>query len=85
MKSEGQTYLKLDLFSQAEKLFLSIILTMSQVEAAFMGLLESYSARGMVDEGYVFVGDQFTRRKQITEGLQYYKKALQVKHHTLFS
>ena len=53
---------------------------MLQVEEAFLGLMNSYSARGMVDEGYVFVGDQYTRRKQISEGLEYYKKALEVRH-----
>ena len=52
---------------------------MLQVEDAFLGLMNSYSARGIVDEGYVFVGDQYTSRKQISEGLEYYKKALEVR------
>jgi hypothetical protein len=56
---------------------------MLQIEAAFAGLMRSYSIRGMVDEGYVFVGDQYTSRKQISEGLEYYKKALEVRYISL--
>jgi tetratricopeptide (TPR) repeat protein len=48
------------------------------VEQAFAGVLRSYQARGAVDDGYLFIADQYAGRKQMTEAMLYYEQALSV-------
>ena len=44
------------------------------VEEAFTGVLQSYKALNKVDEGFMFIADQYAGRKQIKEAMVYYEQ-----------
>ena len=46
------------------------------VEDAFTGVLQSFKALNKVDEGFMFIADQYAGRKQIKEAMVYYEQVM---------
>ena len=46
------------------------------VEEAFTGVLQSFKALNKVDEGFMFIADQYAGRKQVKEAMVYYEQVM---------
>lgn len=55
-----------------------IFIFFDQLEEALTGFLQCFSIRGILDEGYYFIGDEYAKRKDLQSGLGFYAKALEV-------
>ena len=52
--------------------------TRHTTEDAFNGVMKSFEARGVMDEGLVFIAEQYAQHKQLSEARVYFNQALQL-------
>ena len=55
-----------------------LLLIILQVEDAFKGFFKSYDMQGILDQGYIFLGDQQSLRQQIDVAIESYETAFKV-------